>query len=64
MCDICLCVNMCVHVWRVEVGYLALKFNVDCTVYLLCTCAHFFCILCSHLLFTQGLHCVTYCLFC
>ena len=44
--------------------------NIDCTgTFIVYMYAHlllyvFTSILCSHLLFTRGLHCVTYCLFC
>ena len=54
------------------VGWVYLALNVDCTgifiVYMyahlhkICMCLLLY--ICSHLLFTQGLHCVTYCLFC
>ena len=64
VCEHIMCV--CVYVGWVGVGGLAL--NVDCTgIFIVYMYAHlyvFTSILCSHLLFTQGLHCVTYCLFC
>ena len=75
LCHTFLCVNtlcVCVCAYVGWVGVCGLASNVDCTgmfieymyahLHNICMCL--LQILCSHLLFTRGLHCVTYCLFC